>query len=97
MPAHIGSLRSVDTCWRPPAVGVDIGSLTYLIADNAKWRHEDQFPGSQVWADETERLLEFLVYRIQLERFLPRLRDDARARNSALAESRIAYFLAQWV
>jgi hypothetical protein len=76
-----------------PPYGVQIGPLTRFISDRAKWRREDQFPAWQVWADETERVLAFLCAQDQLARFVPRLRDDARARNAALAEARVAFFL----
>ncbi len=64
-----------------------------VIHYGAKWRREDAFPGRQVWADEIERLLCFLVAQDQFERFVPRLRDNARARDAALAEARVAFFL----
>ena len=76
-----------------PPRGIKIGPLTKLMADRAKWRREDRFPASQVWADEIERILTFLDAQDQFSRFLPRLRDKSRARDAALAEARVAFFL----
>lgn len=92
MLSWLPSTRSTETYW---PFERHIGPLTCLIADGARWRREDWFPRTQPIADETERLLEFLRYRNRLEQFLPRLRDDARARDKALAEVRMAFFLSR--
>jgi hypothetical protein len=76
-----------------PPWHVQIGPFTRLIAEGAKWLGKDRFPARQVWADEVERILEFLSAQDQFLRFLPRLRDDARARDAALAEARVAFLL----
>ena len=92
MELRLPSTRSTETFW---PFELNMGPLTCLIADGARWRSEDWFPRTQPLANETERLLEFLRYRKQLERFLPKLQDDARARDKALAEVRIAFFLSR--
>jgi hypothetical protein len=71
---------------------LNLGPLTQKIAYKAKWLTQDDFPGSQVWADDVERVLSFVLAEGQFERFLPRLNDDRRSRNSALAEIRAAFF-----
>ena len=76
-----------------PPPWIDMGPLTRTAAYGAKWRREDAFPGRQVWADEIERLLSFLVSQDQFGRFLPRLRGNGRTRGAALAEARVAFFL----
>jgi hypothetical protein len=63
------------------------------MANRARWRKQEQFPSKQVWANEIERVLAHLCAQNQFARFLPRLRDNARARNAALAEARVAFFL----
>lgn len=75
----------------PPPDGVNLGPLTRGVLDGAVWREESQFPASQVWADEVERVLSFLRAQDVFARFLPRLR--AREREGALAEARAAFFL----
>lgn len=76
-----------------PPCGVRIGPFTRLMADGAKWAKEGRCPWLQVWADEVERVLAFLYAQGQLGRFLRRLRGHARARDAALAEARVAFFL----
>jgi hypothetical protein len=73
--------------------GVKLGPLTRQIMDGAELAGRDDFPSSQVWADEVEQVLEFLKAHGQFERFLPRLR--AKERTPALAEAWAAYFLAR--
>jgi hypothetical protein len=75
----------------PPPLNVELGPLTRTVLDRSVWREDSQFPAWQEWADETERILSFLVAQGQFERFLPRLR--AREREGAFAEIRFAYFL----
>jgi hypothetical protein len=68
-----------------------LGPLTRLISDGAKWRHQGAFPECQGCADDLERVLNFSELQGQFERFLPRLKDDARSRDSALAEIRTGF------
>lgn len=74
----------------PPPDEVKLGPLTSTVLDGAVWREMSQFPASQVWADEVERILCFLQARDVFDHFLPRLR--AREREGALAEGRAAFF-----
>jgi hypothetical protein len=55
----------------------------------------DEWPGSQEWADEIERILAFLEAQGQLtpERFLNQMRGDLRQREGAFAHARVAYWL----
>jgi hypothetical protein len=64
-----------------------------VIRDGSAWTTEDQFPSHQTWADEVERVLNFAQAKGQFEKYLPKLRGNARQRNSALAELRVAFFL----
>jgi hypothetical protein len=75
--------------------GVQLGPLTSMIRDKARWSREDQFPSDQVWADEVERILSFTQVRGQFEHYLGRLRGNARQRISALAELRVAFFFSR--
>lgn len=75
----------------PPSL-IQLGSLTQVVRHGAKWRRELLFPYSQASACEAERIFEFLSVQGQFERFLPRLRDDARALQAAIAEGRVAFF-----
>ena len=69
---------------------VKLGPLAVDVFGTSVLRDRDDFPASQVWANEIETLLLFLKAENQLERFVPRLR--ARERDAALAEVRAAYF-----
>jgi hypothetical protein len=60
------------------------------VLDGAVWRDDSEFPASQHWADEVERVLSFLVSQDKFGEFLPRLR--ARERDGAFAEARVAFF-----
>ena len=55
----------------------------------------DEWPGSQEWADEAERILAFLEVQGQLtpKRFLNQMRGDLRQREGAFAHARVAYWL----
>jgi hypothetical protein len=73
----------------PPEV--KLGPLTSQIAADARWLPQDEFPSRQNWADDVERLLEFLVTQGQFDALLPRLRDmNAEHRDATLAEIRVA-------
>ena len=74
----------------PPPAHVVLGPRTRTVIDGAVWRRESQFPASQKWADETERVLAFLESHGVFGTFLPRLRS--RERGGAFAEARVAYF-----
>jgi hypothetical protein len=63
------------------------------MANDAKWRYHDEFPSSQLLANELEKLLVFADEIRCFEAFLPRLRDNARARNAALGELLTAFYL----
>jgi hypothetical protein len=72
---------------------VRLGTLGAIVCADARWC-QDQYPGSQVWADELENLCSFLDSQGQFERFLPRLRYQTREhRNAALGEVRAAFVL----
>src|SRR5262245_57402466 len=79
-----------------PPSDVKLGPLTTRIASAARWLNQDEFPSRQTWADDVERLLEFLVVQGRFDAFLPRLRDvNAEHRDAALAEVRVARFLVE--
>lgn len=71
---------------------VMLGPLTKEIYCSASWGDEDEFPSSQEWADEVERVLSFLEAQGQFDRYLPRLRGKLTQRDGALAEARVAFF-----
>lgn len=73
-------------------VEVELGSLTRTIRDGARWESEACFPGTQVWADEIERILSFLQSQGVLSEFIPRFRGDTRQRDAAFAEARVGFF-----
>jgi hypothetical protein len=78
----------------PPPTDILLGPLTKTISNGAKWLPEDDFPSCQEWADEVERVLEYLLAHGHFERFLPRLRDEeSKHRDSKLTEARISFFL----
>lgn len=69
---------------------VKLGSLSQAVLDGAKWRGRDKYPAWQCYADELEHLLAFASKYDQAKRFASRIQADQRARNSALAELRVA-------
>lgn len=84
---------SLDTLHKmPPPSDVNLGTLTRTVLDGAVWREQSQYPATQVWADEAERLFSFLVTQGVFERFLPRFRAREREKNGALAEVRTGFF-----
>lgn len=64
------------------------------IHETARWARDGEGAVGGSEAAELEDTLQFLDGHNQLERLLPRLRDDMRARDSALAEARTGRFLA---
>jgi hypothetical protein len=72
---------------------VTLGPLGSSVADGSSWLGADEFPSSQSWADELERVLAFAHSRGGFERCLGDLRGSASQRDSALAELRVAFFL----
>ena len=77
---------------RFPPQYVKLGVLTSTIMDRAEWRGEDEFPSSQLWSDEVERVLSFAHSQEQFGRYLPDLRGRRSQRDSALAELRVAFY-----
>jgi hypothetical protein len=73
-----------------PPNNVKIGPLTRAVLNGAVWSENSEFPAFQVWADEIDGVLSFLVVQEVFDRFLPRLR--ARERDGALAEARAGFF-----
>lgn len=71
---------------------VKLGPLTETICRDASWRGKDEFPSSQLWADEVERVLSFLEIQGQFGRYLPMLGGKLTQRDGALAEARVAFF-----
>jgi DNA-directed RNA polymerase subunit RPC12/RpoP len=61
--------------------------------DGAVWSGQDEFPSSQLWADEVERVLAFTVAQGQFPRYLGALRGRKNQFESALLELRVAFFL----
>ncbi len=70
---------------------VNLGFLTAHLKEEARWT--DEYPAWQAYADECERLLEFLQSHHQLDRFWPRLRAKKQQRDEALNEIRVAHFV----
>ena len=62
------------------------------MCDSASWKGQDDFPSSQLWADELEKVLSFLQVHAQFERYLPVLKGKLTQRDGALAEARVAFF-----
>ena len=71
--------------------GVRLGPLTATIMDEARSRVQDEFPSTQLWADEIERILSFAQVQGQFECYLGALRGNASQRDSAIAELRVAF------
>ncbi|MCI0561611.1 MAG: hypothetical protein MN733_24240, partial [Nitrososphaera sp.] len=71
---------------------VSLGPLTAELIGNARWQGEDEYPSSQLYADELEDLLRFASESKRLERHWNALIDTRNHRGSILAEFRIAIF-----
>jgi hypothetical protein len=74
----------------PPPKNVTLGTFTRAIVDGAVWREKHPFPAHQEWADEIERVFEFLEEQRQFSRFQSRLR--AWERDGAMAEARAGFY-----
>jgi predicted nucleotidyltransferase len=68
------------------------GPLASRVKEGAKW--DDAYPSTQAWADEFEQLLSVARDQDVFDGYLPRLQGRDRQRNAALAELRVAKFLA---
>jgi hypothetical protein len=77
----------------PILSSVQIGAYTRVMANDAKWRRQDEFPSHQRVADELERLLRFADGINCFEALLPRLRGNTRERSSVLGELLAAFYL----
>jgi hypothetical protein len=53
---------------------------------------QDQFPSSQLWADEIERVLSYAHAQGKFDEYLGALRGNASQRDSAIAELRVAFY-----
>ncbi len=71
---------------------VTLGCLSRCMCNGASWLVQDDFPASQIWADELERVLSHLEAHGQFQRYLPNLRGKLTQRNGALAEARVSFF-----
>jgi len=69
-----------------------LGPLTSTVIDRACWAGEDEFPSSQLWADEIEKVLNFAEIQGQFERYLSDLTASRSQRDSAIAELRVSFF-----
>src|SRR5207245_2834960 len=67
--------------------------LLAKMAQGARWRGQDAFPGAPHAADAIEEWLRFIERHGRLDAYLPRLRDRAAQRDEAMAEVQAAYFL----
>ncbi|MBW1795635.1 MAG: hypothetical protein JRJ38_14600 [Deltaproteobacteria bacterium] len=71
---------------------ITLGPLTSTVIDRARWAGEDDFPSSQLWADEIEKVLNFAKIQGQFEHYLSALSASTSQRDSAIAELRVAFF-----
>ena len=71
---------------------IKLGPLTRAMCDSPSWKGQDDFPSSQLWADELEKVLSFLQVHAQFECYLPVLKGKLTQRDGALAEARVAFF-----
>lgn len=71
---------------------IPLGPLTSTVMDRAHWALEDEFPSSQLWADEIEKVLNFAEVHGQFERYLSDITASTSQRDSAIAELRVAFF-----
>ena len=77
----------------PIPLDVSLGPLSERVCRAAPWEGADEFPSSQEWADDLERVLRHLDRYGQFGRFLPMLRGKLSQRDGALAEARAAFYL----
>ena len=82
---------------------IHLGSMTSFVMDRARWIGADQFPSSQLGADEIERILSFAEAQGVFDKYLGALTASSSQRDSALAELRVAFYfrrnsfrIAQW-
>ena len=68
-----------------------MGLLTRRLKSESNWR--DKYPAWQVYADECEHLLEFLLAKGKLDHYWPRLCSKKQQRDETLNEIRVAYYL----
>jgi hypothetical protein len=68
-----------------------LGLLTRRLKSESNWR--DKYPAWQVYADECEHLLEFLLAKGKLDHCWPRLCSKKQQRDETLNEIRVAYYL----
>ena len=85
----VGLLRMESHDWGQ--MNITLGPLTTRLKGEASWG--DRYPAWQVYADECERLLQFLQTHNQLDRYWPRLIAKRQQRDEALNEMRVAWFL----
>jgi hypothetical protein len=80
-----------------PPDSVRLGPQTQQLLSGARWSGADEFPASQVWADDVEEVLAFLQQEGRLDAFLAVTRKVAtpQHRDSCLAEARGAFHLAR--
>lgn len=71
---------------------IPIGTLTKTFLAEAKWSNNNQYPAHPCYADEIEKLLEYLNAYGQQGRYWPDLVANYRRFESALQEIRISYF-----
>lgn len=71
---------------------IRLGPLTSAMCDSASWKGQDNFPPSQLLANEVEKILSFLQVHGQFQRYLPVLKGKITQRDGALAEARVAFF-----
>jgi len=90
-----GSQR--PTVRRSPPANVRLGPLTQRLLSGARWQGADEFPASQVWADDVEEVLTFLQRERRLEAFLAIIQNvqTPQHRDALLAEVRGAFHLAR--
>ncbi|MFX0202348.1 MAG: hypothetical protein ACFFCW_40090 [Candidatus Hodarchaeota archaeon] len=73
-------------------VEIDLGPLASTVMNRARWRGQDEFPSSQLLANEIERVLSFAEVQGQFGLYLGDLTASATQRDSAIAELRVAFY-----
>ncbi len=74
---------------------IKYGPLTRVVMHEASWLGTDEWPSSQEWADEAERVLSHLVAHSQFGRFLGDLKGKLSQRGGAFAEARVAFWFSR--